>query len=101
MRAGSRNWRDGRRNRGRGGYGSTAPGARQARAGGGVDRVLRRAMDGCNLSHRRGSSAERVAARVAAFRGEGWLDTLIDELVSVSIEYRRSGRGGCRLRADL
>ncbi len=34
-----------------------------------------------------GSSAERLTARVAAFRGESWLDTLIDGLVSASIEY--------------
>jgi len=34
-----------------------------------------------------GSSAERMAARVAAFRGEGWLERLIDVLVGASIEY--------------
>ena len=71
-------------------------------AGGGVDRVLRRAMDGCNLSHRRGSSAERVAARVAAFRGAG-LARHADRGVGERVDQvaRRSGRGGCRLRADL
>src|SRR5262245_47334706 len=34
-----------------------------------------------------GSSAERLAARVAACRGESWLDTLVDRLVSASVEY--------------
>jgi uroporphyrinogen decarboxylase len=34
-----------------------------------------------------GSSAERLTARVAAFRGESWLDSLIDELVRASVEY--------------
>jgi uroporphyrinogen decarboxylase len=34
-----------------------------------------------------GSSAERLSARVAAFRGVSWLDSLIDRLVSASVEY--------------
>jgi uroporphyrinogen decarboxylase len=34
-----------------------------------------------------GSSAERLTARTAAFRGENWLDMLVDRLVSASIDY--------------
>jgi uroporphyrinogen decarboxylase len=34
-----------------------------------------------------GSSTERLTARLAAFRGEAWLDTIIEVLVNASIEY--------------
>jgi hypothetical protein len=41
-----------------------------------------------------GSSAERLTARLAAFRGEAWLDDLIDLLVRASVDQCRSSTAG-------
>ena len=34
-----------------------------------------------------GSSRERLTARLAAFRGEAWLESLIEVLVEASVDY--------------